>query len=245
MNKGFNTAKGFTLMELLVVVAIIAVLAALLLPVLARAKSTAQRAVCGNNLRQIGIGIRMYAEDSSDAFPPATNQPPAAFAAYTQRMKSYVGLTGTSPEKARLFACPADTFYYDYVHINPNIEARIPQSLNQQLKFFYSSYAFNGGNFLHFNPPAAIWPGIAGRKLSSIKQPEKTVLVAEFCALWPFSWHAPGGASHYNNAMGMVGFVDGHASFTKMYWDETMPPYRLEAWMYDPPAGYDYKWSGD
>ena len=96
-------------------------------------------------------------------------------------------------------------------------------------------------------PPVSRWPGIAGRKLSSVKEPVKVVLVAEFPALGPYSWHQPAGASgHYNNAQDVVGFVDGHVSFIRMYWDATnVTNNHLEAWQYDPPAGYDYKWSGD
>lgn len=230
--------KGFTLIELLVVIAIIAILAALLLPVLSSAKAKVQRTTCMNNLQQISLGIRMYAEDSNDAFPPATNQPPAAFTAYTQLMKSYVGLTGTEPERAKLFDCPADTFnwlYNDYY----------PQSAYKQSRYYYSSYGFNGGNFLWGNPPTARWPGIAGRKLTSIKEPVKTILDLEIAALLPYSWHEPHhGASHFNNAQDMVGFVDGHVSFIKMYWN-VITTNGLEAWHYEPPVGYDYKWSGD
>jgi prepilin-type N-terminal cleavage/methylation domain-containing protein len=59
---------GFTLIELLVVIAIIAVLAALLFPVLARAKEAARSTQCRNNLRQIGIAARLYADDNRDTY---------------------------------------------------------------------------------------------------------------------------------------------------------------------------------
>jgi hypothetical protein len=145
-------------------------------------------------------------------------------------MKSYVGLTGAKPERAKLFACPADTFYWDYEN------GWISQSLHQQPRFYYSSYGFNGGNFLSGEPPVSRWPGIAGRKLSSIREPVKTVLVIEFAALLPYSWHEPARVSHYNNARDMAGFVDGHASFIKMFWNAAKTN-GIEAWHYDPPTG--------
>jgi prepilin-type N-terminal cleavage/methylation domain-containing protein len=240
--------RGFTVLELLVVIAIIALLAALLLPVLSRAQARAKRTACANNLKQVNLAVHLYAGDNGDKSPNAGY---ATYILYKEAVKNYAGLHGPSSAQDRVFACPADTFYYDETTL-----AYAPKARHEQAADDYSSYAFNGLNLLTNFPAAAygvVLPGIGGRSLSSIKAPAKTVLVAEAAALLPYSWHAPkkpgvGVLPMFNEARNLVSFADSHVDYIKMFWNGTIsyPDGGASfAAFYDPPAGYDYKWSGD
>jgi prepilin-type N-terminal cleavage/methylation domain-containing protein len=64
-----TTRRGFTLIELLVVIAIIAILAAILFPVFAQAREKARTTACMNNMKQLGLGIKMYMDNYDDTYP--------------------------------------------------------------------------------------------------------------------------------------------------------------------------------
>ena len=245
LKTNFKSARGFTLIELLVVIAIIALLAACLLPALSAAKDKAKRTVCLSNLRQINLGVRMYADDANDT-SPASQTTNRIVNYYKTLVQGYVGLPGPPSPQDTLFACPADTFRY---WTSPGGVVFSPTGRHESAGANYSSYAFNGINkdVTNASGSGAIL-GIAGQKLSLIKRPDKTVLVIEQPAFFPYSWHGPKrpvadpNSCFFNNAKIMVSFVDGHVSYSEIYWNGQAGSLAM---FYNPPAGYAYQWSGD
>lgn len=201
----------------------------------------------------------MYCDDSNDT-SPATGHAKfgtKAWSAYRELMKTYVGVNGRSSPQDKVFACPADTFYLQLIQTGAFLYdlSLVRSNLYQQPLFDYSSYGFNGGTAMRSTSFNAT-PGIGGMKLTAIKEPSKTVLLAEAPAFYPYSWHEPSSTSGaefienggviFNDAKNMIGFVDGHVSYLKIYWDTNAPNgIHGLAMLYDPPAGYNYKWSGN
>lgn len=253
LNKFLADERGFSLTELLVVIAAIALLASLLMPVLAGAKNAGNRTACMANLRQLDAGMRMYVDDSGDLAPntPGTHTNwSLSFNGYKNFMKSYVGVNDTVSPLDKLFACPSDTFYFA---ISNGFTVLVPLSAHENPYTEYSSYAFNGGNA---NTNLAQYGldcstlGIAGLSISAIKNPARTALIFEAPAANPYSWHEPKlpldpSNSQFSDARDVLGFVDGHVSYIKMHWSGSRTNgLVLTAADENPPDEYDYQWSG-
>jgi prepilin-type N-terminal cleavage/methylation domain-containing protein len=129
-------APAFTLIELLVVIAIIGILAAMLLPSLARAKETAKRIACLNNLTQSSLAAHMYVDDNQGAYPPRYN-PPTTSSRWPDKFYSYYG------KNLKLLLCPSETTNLPATGGDATLPDNAPRS-----------YLINGWNDFFQNPPA-------------------------------------------------------------------------------------------
>jgi prepilin-type N-terminal cleavage/methylation domain-containing protein/prepilin-type processing-associated H-X9-DG protein len=220
----FQSRVGFTLVELLVVIGIIALLISILLPALGKARMSARRVSCLSNLRQLAVAMQVYLAQDKGVFPGHKenfNNPPAPYWADDILGDDTTGKTKYST----LLDCPAqgtDTNGgYGHVWTFSNDANGVSYGYNA---FFLGHYAYSDG-LNGSNPPeygyATPLPPLDWVHVNQVKHPTECLLFADhgppygFSLWWPQASMLPGSGNegvycNRHGGVGMVVFVDGH-----------------------------------
>src|SRR5262245_54222792 len=243
---------GFSLIELLVVITIIAILAGLLLPALSRSKESTQMTKCLSNLRHIGVGIKMYADDNLNTFPPRDNGNSRLYAPALGGKDSARGIDFTVRATDRPLYSYVPTF--EVFHCSADHGQNFPPGVGygnggplipSNYESAGCSYRFNGSLWDNATRQIAddVEYNLTGKKESWVPNPSLFIMVHEPPAFvygqFLFHWHYARGATTLNTAqlkqdnqkfISPILFVDGHAKkhdFTRSIKED--PTHPLEA----------------
>jgi hypothetical protein len=163
------------------------------------------------------MAIQMCADDHDDEISYFTNN---IYYAYKDCILPYLGQVENNSSHNPMFACPSD------------------RSLHTLALTHYSSYGFNGvaRNTNDF--------GMPGKRFATVRDPSKSALDGEISGGIGISWHNPRPEGQYRDAPNVGGFVDGHASYVKIFWNG-LPGTVAFPFYYEPPIRYGYKWSAN
>ena len=245
---GVERMHAFTLVELLIVIAVVALLAALLFPVFSRVRENARATSCLSNMRQLGSALTLYTQDFDETFPmsrfPDASHPLSGCTSSNPAYQPEDKLQGSSYNWRRaiipyvknlaVFACPSNAYAWRQGGDESN-PAYPPASA------LPASYAFNG-SFFHEAVPAC-WYGeslVRPRSLPEITAPADLILLLESrwehpdLGGWFLPRRSPGGGQEgaytsHNQACNWA-FADGHVKRLRpqttcvgMMWTDRFP----------------------
>lgn len=189
--------SGFTLLEILIVIAIVVLLAALLFPAFARAKEKAHMATCSSNLRQIYVGLNIYAADYNRYYPPPRSYELSTIDCdWMDALYPYI-------KSAKVFQCPSNPRGDYQPTCKPSETLEDRTILNHD-----GSYIINTGGKIHLRE-------------SNFYSPSSTLLLTEGTSASfgitgmgnPNIEHS-GIEAHHNNGCNVC-FADGHVKWLK------------------------------
>jgi prepilin-type N-terminal cleavage/methylation domain-containing protein/prepilin-type processing-associated H-X9-DG protein len=203
-------SRGFTLIEILVVIAIIAILAAILFPVFARARENARRASCLSNIKNLGLAVMMYTQDYDERMPRTTT----------------CGSATLETGKTTGSSCGDGQYLHLWQHVIypyvKNPQAYLDASASVTWDGSYTGHMAFGYNL-----------GLSGTALAGIPRPSETILIGDSFydgvstsstyspnsyLLTPYSGDLPNASlpdARHLDTFNMV-YVDGHAKSQKL-----------------------------
>ena len=178
------TRQGFTLVGLLIIIAVLAILAAMLLPALASAKRKAQRINCVNNLKQDGLAFRLWEGDNGDKYPMAVSTNKNGTMEYAADVFRHFQVMSNELSTPKILVCPAD---------NRTAAASFARLKNQNVSYFV------GLDATEVRPPMLL---TGDRNVTNGLSPVRSVL--ELRPEIPAGW-----TEDMHNGQGNVGLADG------------------------------------
>lgn len=185
--------KAFTLIELLIVISIIALLAAILFPVFSRARESARRSSCASNLKQIGLGIMQYTQDYDETmvrwyYHSDTAGREGATTGTTNAVERYKWMDAIFPyvKNEQIFVCPSNKA--DNIAIPGAVATtysgrqryiareNISPTSGQTTK--WGSYVINRG-YWNISSPTERVRSPLGRRISTVESPATTILAGD------------------------------------------------------------------
>ncbi|MFA9478882.1 prepilin-type N-terminal cleavage/methylation domain-containing protein [Phycisphaerales bacterium AB-hyl4] len=195
--------RGFTIIELLVVITIIALLVAILLPALSKTREAARAINCGSNLRQVGLAMQMYLDDNNEYYPGER--------IWLSRVITYLTPHNSHYYHGDIFQCPTDELPSRY-HSPPHWN-------------FFNSYGYNYLNLSIFKGVDDPNNHRFGPHFSKITQPSYLLVHADSgsgeMGMTPTNWHVVSNmavipqsrpASRRHNDGSNLLFADGHVA---------------------------------